>query len=82
MADGRQPLKYVFDNARSLNLHAIPVTGIDRTAAYQDAVKDANDTDRFGICIRLESDDLNDPDLETKIDDLWGFLDYQRRTLT
>jgi len=70
MSDGRQPLTYVFEGARTVNLHTIPVTGINRTTEYQDAVKTANDTDGFGICIRLESDDLNDPDLNTKVNDL------------
>lgn len=74
MADGSQPLKYVFDTARALSLHSIPVTGINRTTDYQSAVREAYDTDHFGICIRLESDDLNDPDLETRLDDLLASL--------
>jgi hypothetical protein len=75
MADGSHPLKYIFDNARDAALHAIPVTGINRPTAYQDAVKDANDTDHFGLCIRLEPDDLNDwADLQVRLNDLLAFF--------
>jgi len=67
-------LKFVFDAARTANLRAIPVTGINRTSDYQNAAKEANDIDHFGVCLRLENEDLSDPDLHTKVDDLVGFF--------
>jgi hypothetical protein len=60
MADGRHPLKFIFDGARAEGVQAIPVTGLNRDTAYQVAVKDAIDSDHRGVCIRLESDDLDD----------------------
>src|SRR5882724_8756793 len=35
MADGRHPLKFIFDAARAAGSQAIPVTGLNRDAAYQ-----------------------------------------------
>jgi hypothetical protein len=75
MADGRHPLKFIFDGARTAGSQAIPVTGLNRDAAYQDAVKDAIDSDHRGVCIRLESDDLDDlSTLGSQLDTLVAFF--------
>ena len=75
IADGSHPLKFVFDGARDKGLQAIPVTGLNRDGAYQDAVKDAIDADSRGVCIRLESDDLDDMTiLEPQLDGLVAFF--------
>jgi hypothetical protein len=75
MADGRHPLKFIFDGARDKGSQAIPVTGLNRNGDYQDAVKDALDSDNRGICVRLESDDLDDlTDLESQLDTLLAFF--------
>jgi hypothetical protein len=75
MADGRHPLKYIFDNARTRGLLPIPVTGLNRASEYQDAVKDASDTDNRGVCVRLESDDLEDfADLASNLDATLAFF--------
>src|ERR1043165_6479537 len=76
MTDGRHPLKFIFDGARAVELQAIPVTGINRDAAYQAAVKNALDSDHRGVCIRVESDDLDDLiDLNSSLIALLGELD-------
>ena len=54
LADGAHPLAHVFDRGRHLHLQAIPVTGIDRPDAYQNAVIRAVERDRRGVCIRLD----------------------------
>lgn len=58
MVDGRHPLKFLFDELRREQLSAIPVTGNNRDTDYQTEVKNINQTDRRGICIRLEDDDF------------------------
>ena len=60
MPDGSQPIKFIFDGARQRNLRLIPVTGVDRTDEYQNAVKEANDQDNYGICFRLAGEDFED----------------------
>lgn len=75
MSDGRQPLKYIFDEARLKELMSIPVTGLSRESQYQDAVKEALDTDSRGICIRLENDDFVEfGDLEAGLSTLLSFF--------
>src|ERR1051325_5130701 len=75
MADGRHPVKFIFDGARTAGLQAIPVTGLNRDTLYQDAVKDAIDSDHRGVCIRLESDDLDDmTSLGAQLDALVAFF--------
>jgi len=59
MADGRHPLAFVFDEARSRGLLAVPVTGIKRDADYQSAVQQAVGIDDRGICIRLVASDIS-----------------------
>lgn len=58
MQDGRHPLKFIFDGLRNNGLSGIPVTGSGRDAAYQAEVKNINQIDGRGICIRLKDDDF------------------------
>lgn len=67
MADNRHPLTYLFDEGRLRSLKMIPVTGIGRDDHYQTAVADIISQDRRGLCIRLESDDFGEIDLEAEI---------------
>jgi len=54
LEEGAHPLAYVFDQGRKLGLQAIPVTGIGRSNEYQNAVIDAAQRDRRGVCIRVD----------------------------
>lgn len=73
MSDGRHPLTFILDSARSKDLYLIPVTGVARNRDYQMAVKDAALKDRRGYCLRLENDDFGEfGTLGTKINDLLG----------
>jgi hypothetical protein len=72
LPDGSQPLKFVFDQGRTKKLRLVPVTGIDRDREYQNAVKDANDKDGFGICFRLAGEDFDDmADLQLRLEALF-----------
>ena len=69
LPDGSQPLKFVFDQGRAKELLLVPVTGTDRDIAYQNAVKEANDKDRLGICFRLAGEDFDDmTDLQSTLE--------------
>jgi hypothetical protein len=58
MKDRRHPLKFVFDEVRNQHALAIPVTGLSRDSAYQQAVFDVISTDKSGVCIRLKIEDV------------------------
>lgn len=58
MHDGSHPLDYVMNGCRSKSARAIPVTGLERDAQYQEAVKRAYREDGFGVCLRLEDADF------------------------
>jgi len=54
LAEGAHPLAYVFDEGRKLDLRAVPVTGMERSNEYQEAVIDAVERDGRGVCIRVD----------------------------
>ncbi len=58
MSDGRHPVKFVFDTARSSGALAVPVTGLSRSADYQDAVRQTAAADKSGACVRLELEEI------------------------
>jgi hypothetical protein len=60
------PLTALLDKMRTKDLHVIPVTGLKRDAAYQQAVRAAAHRDNNGVCLRLETQDF-DGDLDKEI---------------
>jgi hypothetical protein len=58
MKDGHHPVQYVFDDLRTKNAFVVPVTGISRDKAYQDAVRTVIALDKSGVCMRLPLSDL------------------------
>ncbi|MGB0399975.1 MULTISPECIES: beta family protein [Stenotrophomonas] len=58
MADGQHHLERVFDLTRTAGCQAVPVTGIDRHADYQQAVARIIARDDRGCGLRLVPDDL------------------------
>jgi hypothetical protein len=50
--------------ARALHLSLIPVTGLNRSADYQETVGKVVAADRRGVCVRLSESDLRNPALE------------------
>lgn len=58
----RHPLAVVLDSARDVGITAVPVTGLGRGDAYDAAVAEALAADGRGICLRLEGEDLEEPE--------------------
>lgn len=73
MASGAHHLVYLFNDFRTKNLEAVPVTALDRHNDYKTAVKAILDVDGRGICIRLTSADLVNVNLGVAIDDALSF---------
>lgn len=74
MADGRHPVKFVFDDVRQRNALAIPVTGLRRDDAYQTAVLETITRDKSGVCIRLLVEEIVESDFETRLTTLLNRL--------
>lgn len=64
-SDGVHPLIAFFRGR--LFSSFIPVTTIDRDAAYQAAVKSVVAQDRLGLCLRLRSSELEQPNFPSKL---------------
>lgn len=75
MQDGTHPLEYVLEQGRVKQLQLIPVSGLNRDEQYQQAVHNAHQTDRFGVCLRIGTEEFEDlaggsPEKETQIKEL------------
>lgn len=64
MGDGRHPLTYIFDDARTQGVSLLPVTALDRDGDYQRAVGEIVATDAKGIVLRCSLEDTIDPDFD------------------
>src|SRR5690606_25825043 len=69
MNNGDHHLKFLFDNFREMELNGIPVTSFDKIHQYKNTVKEINDIDGSGICLRIESNDLASKDFSDRIND-------------
>lgn len=81
MRDGRHPLKYVFDGLREVGSFSVPVTGMARDAAYQEAVRDEVGAGGHGVCFRISLEEAADDDLGMKIGRLLKTLRTQLETV-
>ena len=70
MADGRHPVKFIFDDVRRKRALAIPVTGLIRDTAYQAAVFETISEDKSGVCIRLLVEDVVGADFGARLNAL------------
>lgn len=70
MSDGKHILRFVFDDLRSENCEAVPVTSPDRVPAYQTAVEQTLLKDGRGLCIRLTIEAAGKVDAKNSIDAL------------
>lgn len=59
LSDGQHPLVLMGKEAKALRIPLIPVTGLRRVLAYQAAVAAVAQMIKRGICIRLDSRDIN-----------------------
>ena len=60
MLGGEHPLIFLIEEAKQKDLLLIPVTGLDRDAAYQSAVISTVPINDMGVCVRIEGDDFSD----------------------
>jgi|JI7StandDraft_1071085.scaffolds.fasta_scaffold17549_6 hypothetical protein len=67
MGDGRHPLTFIFDEARAKGLNLVPVTALDRDAAYQLSVQGIVAASGRGIGLRCGLDEALDPDFEANV---------------
>ncbi|WP_025828524.1 beta family protein [Acetobacter okinawensis] len=74
MADGRHPLAFIFDEARTVGAPLIPVTGLGRDVAYQTAVGAIAGADDRGAALRCSLAEALDPDFDNHIQGLLGTI--------
>jgi hypothetical protein len=64
-------LVHIFNHALPIGYRFIPVTGVNRTLAFQRAIRPFVIRRRNGLCVRLRSEDWSSmPDLNRKLNDL------------
>lgn len=74
MADGRHPLGYILDQARTAGTPLIPVTGLNRDLPYQAAVRVAAMIDGHGATLRCSLAEALDPDFDAHVMTLLGTI--------
>jgi Beta protein len=62
LIDDRHPLALILEGAAEQGLNVVPVTGLTRGEKYTEAVNEALDRDKRGACLRLEGEDLEEPE--------------------
>ncbi len=72
---GLHPLATILDGGAERGLQMVPVTGVARGDAYTAALSEALSRDSRGMCLRLEAEDLEEPEdlpraLTAALDDL------------
>lgn len=72
---GQHAVDIFFSAGRAKELTLIPVTSLDRTWPYQEAVKQVAEKDKNGICVRLRSDSLSQTTFVKNLEDLLDALD-------
>lgn len=74
LASGNHPVDGLFSQISLAGVKVIPVTGLDRDAAYQAAVATVVARDGRGVCIRVGRDDMLVPTFAQQLDDLLNTL--------
>ena len=69
METGTHPLLWLMDEVRPQGGHLVPVTGLDRDAATQNAVRIAHQVDHCGAALRCSLEDAAD-DFDTRVETL------------
>lgn len=73
----RHPVTVLFEAARKRGSQLIPVTALDRNAAYQRSVAEIILADKRGACIRLFDRDIANPGLIKQLRELLVFLNLE-----
>lgn len=72
--DDLHHFEWIFSLARMEGAQPIPVTGIDRSAAYQAATQKIIAADKRGVCLRLKAADFDKPDLAVTLKTLMALM--------
>jgi hypothetical protein len=67
MRNGDHPLTHLCSDARRHDARAIPVVRMNSSADHFEAAQRLVFTDRWGVCLRVDLDDLMDPDLDERV---------------
>ncbi len=67
MPDGTHPMENLFERTRNVGLKAIPVTALVRGDDYQNACRRIAARDQRGMCLRLQTEDLGQTDVESEV---------------
>lgn len=70
MIGGTHPLLWLVDMVRPNGAHVIPVTGLERDAGYQSAVRIAHATDGHGAALRCSLEEAADPNFAGNVEAL------------
>jgi len=77
MTKGTHPAKFLFRELRKAGCSAIPVTGLDRDKAYQQAVKIISTKCKSGVCLRISIEEAAKNSFQKDIDYILSELDIQ-----
>jgi len=72
------PLVHIAERARIFRLFLIPVTGLNRKAAYQSAVSRVVQLDRRGACLRLVASETARPSFARAVETVLGDLGLEK----
>ena len=61
LTDGTHPVSRIWTTMRALGVTAVPCTGLDRDAPYNEAVKSVVNEDNQGLVVRLQIEDIETP---------------------
>jgi len=75
MKNDEHPLSFLADDSRRNDIKIIPVTGLDRDSDYQSEVKNINKQDKNGICLRIDSDYIGNPNIEKQLTSIMQLLE-------
>jgi hypothetical protein len=64
---GKHPISLMAEAGRQFGLRIIPVTSLSRSPEYQDSIEEIVAADRRGVCLRLNENNLRNPNLEKEL---------------
>ncbi len=70
LGDGSSPADFVFKDLKAKSVQFIPVTRFQEDPDYETALRKFVNSEKSGICLRVELDEFGDTDFESKADSL------------
>jgi len=77
MENGVHPIRFIFNELRTIYCTAIPVTGLLRDGKYQQEIKAISDKDGKGVCLRITLEQAAKSTIKAEIDSLLATLTIQ-----